>query len=144
MSSISPRPWLAPAVAAGIAYPLLGVATAELARAASTAQWRTAWRLAAWLLSLATFVLHLAWERGRLRSAARAAAAHVALGVALGAFLLALAGPVRSHWGAADFPRATLLSLPLWPVITGIPAYVVALVLCVALERAHRAPRTIP
>lgn len=36
-------------------------------------------------------------------------------------------GPVRSHWSADDFWRTAVLSLPLWPVLTGIPAFLAAL-----------------
>ena len=89
---------------------------------------RTAWRRAAWLLSLVTFAGHLAYEQLRFQSTVRSTAAHTAAAVALGAFLLAAAGPVRSHWGEAQFLRISLLSLAAWPILMGVPAYLVALV----------------
>lgn len=122
------------AILAGLAYVVVGVVTAELAGAAGSARGRTAWRLAAWLLSLAVFIGHIMYDRGGERSAGRTAL-HVAAAVALGAFGLALAGPVRSHWGAADFSRAVVLSVVVWPILTGIPAFVVALAAASLLRR---------
>jgi hypothetical protein len=55
-------------------------------------------------------------------------AGRVALAVALGACVLAAVGPVRGYWGTPRFWRITVLSLVVWPVLTGIPAFVVALV----------------
>jgi hypothetical protein len=120
---------------AAVVYTMMGLVTANAARMAPSIQIRDAWRMAAWLLSLLTFVGHLAYEQVRLRNAVRYAAAHCAAAVALGAFALALVGPVRSHWGAADFWRAAVLSLPLWPILTGLPAFLVALVAGSILRR---------
>ena len=127
-----------------IAYAVVGAATAALAGAAVSTQMRTAWRLAAWLLSLTAFIGHVAYEQLRLESAVRATAVHAAAAVALGAFALAAAGPMRAHWGAADFWRASLLSLPLWPVITGVPAFLVALVAAKVLKRLSGGDRSMP
>jgi hypothetical protein len=111
-----------------LAYLVVGLSTAYLARSASSIALRTVWRLAAWAVSLVLFVGQLLYERFRWRSSVRRAALHAALAVALGAFGLAAAGPVRSHWGAPDRWRAALLSLVLWPIVTGVPAFCVALV----------------
>lgn len=129
---------------AAIVYAVVGVGTAELARSPSSPQMRTVWRLAAWLLSLVVFIGHIALEQVRLRSTVRTTAAHAATAAALGAFLLAAAGPVRSHWGMTDFWRVAVLSLPLWPILTGVPAFLVALVAGSILRRLvvsdHSAP----
>jgi hypothetical protein len=127
-----------------IVYAVVGLVTAALAGAATSTQMRTAWRLAGWLLSLAAFISHVVYDQIRLRSAVRAGAAHVAAAVALGAFALAAAGPVRSHWGAADFWRASLLSLPLWPIITGVPAFLAALVAGAVLKRLGKRDPSVP
>ena len=131
-------------VVVAIVYAVVGIVTAALAGAAVSTQMRTGWRLAAWLLSLAAFIGHVAYEQLRLKSAVRATAAHAAAAVALGAFALAAAGPVRGHWGASDFWRASLLSLPLWPVITGVPAFLVALVAATVLKRLGSGDRSVP
>src|ERR1043166_2650465 len=82
---------------AGAAYIIVGIGTASLAGTASSSAGVKAWRLAAWLLSLAIFAAHFALER-RARSRGLHIAARVALAVALGAFGVAALGPVRAHW----------------------------------------------
>ena len=116
------RPWVGAALLAGLLYVVAGAVTAELARTAGSPGMAKFWRLSAWPLSLAVFLGHTGYERAR--RAPLPAAFHVALGAALGGLLLAAVGPVRSHWGAPDFTRAALLSLLVWPFLTGIPAFV--------------------
>lgn len=120
--------WIRPALLAAAIYAVVGVVTADLAISAPSLRTRTFWRLAAWVISLVTFAGHIAYDQIRFRNAVRNTAAHAAAAVALGAFALAAAGPVRSHWGTSDFWRSSALSLPLWPILTGIPAFLVALV----------------
>ena len=119
--------WLRSVLVTGLAYAVIGVVTAGLAQSTSTAQGRI-WRLCAWLLSLIAFASHLAWERLRAGAPTLTAARRVAGAVALGAFALAAAGPARAHWSANDFWRIAVLSLALWPVLTGVPAFLAALV----------------
>jgi hypothetical protein len=130
--------WIRPMLLVGIVYAVVGIATAELAGAARSPQMVTLWRWSAWLLSLVAFAGHIAYEQFRLRDGVRATATHVAAAVALGAFLLAAGGPVRSHWGAADFWRVSVLSLLLWPILTGVPAFLAALVAGAVLRRLGR------
>jgi hypothetical protein len=125
-SATARRRWIRPMLIVAILYAVVGVATAALAKPASP-EMRSIWRGTAWLLSLAAFAGHVAYEQLRLRTGVRTTALHAAIAVALGAFLLALAGPVRSHWGMADFWRSSVLSLALWPLLTGIPAFLAAL-----------------
>jgi hypothetical protein len=89
-----------------------------------------AWRLAAWLVSAAVFAGHVAFERLGFRSRPGPAATHVALAVALGAFGLALGAVVHSLLSgtSADQRRLVLIALVVWPVITAIPAFLVAMV----------------
>jgi len=138
MPVIARRQWIRSTLVVAIVYAVIGVVTADLSGSASTPQMRTAWRLAAWLLSFVAFAGHLVHEEVRLRSAVRSAAGHAAAAVALGAFLLAAVGPVLSHWGAADFLRTSLLSLGLWPILAGVPAFLVALVAGSTLRRLVR------
>jgi hypothetical protein len=117
------------------------VLTAALAQAARSADARIGWRLAAWLSSLAMFVSHVAYERVRLGRTTPTAAKRSAAAVALGAAILALAGPVRSHWGSAESLRVSILALVLWPIITGVPAFLVALAAAAAYGRIAGAGR---
>jgi len=101
-----------------------------------------AWRLAAWIVSAMAYAAHLAYERFRLGDGPSSSALHVAFGVALGAFGLAVGANIHSL-----FVRSTnqqhqllLLSLAIWPVITAVPAFLVALAANVVLARALGSP----
>ena len=87
------------------------------------------WRLAAWVASAMAFAAYIACERFRLESAPRAAAVHVALAVALGAFGLAVGANVHSLSVASSSQqrRLLLIALGAWPLLTALPAFVVAL-----------------
>jgi len=119
---------------ASAAYIVVGIATAALAGMASSPSGVKAWRLAAWLLSLAIFGVQIAIERRR-RLGRVSVAVSVALAVAIGAFVLAALGPLRSHWGDPSRLKLALLSLVAWPVLTGIPAFLVALTAGFFLDR---------
>lgn len=110
---------------ATLAYVVIGLATAALAGAASSVAGGKAWRLAAWVLSLVVFLAHIVVAR-RHGTKRRSAAIEVAVAVAFGAFLLALAGPVRRHWSDPNRRNVVALSLFLWPVLTGVPAFGIA------------------
>jgi hypothetical protein len=125
-------------LAVATTYVVVGLVTAELAGSASTVQMRNGWRMAAWLLSAVIFVGNLIYDHVRLRSGARDSAVHVATAVALATFVLAAVGPVRSHWGTPGIGRVALLSLPLWPVLAGAPAFLIALLAKSILRRLTR------
>ena len=117
----------------GLAYAAVGVAFA----------WPTAhvqvWRLGAWLFSAAIYGAHILYERFGLRNTPRSAALHVGLAAALGACGLAVAANVHSlSVGASDRQRRLLLlALVVWPILTGLPAFLVARVLSGILARLH-------
>ncbi|MGH7655914.1 MAG: methyltransferase family protein [Gemmatimonadaceae bacterium] len=137
-----PRWGVSSLLLAGVAYVVVGIGAAALAGAASSPSAVTAWRLAAWLLSLAIFAIHLIVERRR-SGRRRSVAIRVALAVALGAIVLAALGPVRKHFGEPHPLNLIMLSLVAWPVITGVPAFVAAFLIGVVLDRgASRTPRS--
>jgi hypothetical protein len=120
--------WLRSVLLIALVYAVVGIVTAYLSKSAHTAQLGTMWRMAAWLLSFITFAGHVAHERVRVGNTTVKSALLAAVAVALGAFALAVMGPARSHWGATDFWRAAVLSVPLWPILTGVPAFLGGLV----------------
>lgn len=126
------RTWVLAVVLVGIGYALVGIVFAV-----PTSHVR-AWRLAAWAVSAVGFAAHIAYERLRLRSSPVSAALHVALAAALGAFGLAVGANIHSlSVGSGDRHRQLLLlSLAIWPVITAVPAFLVALGANVGLRRA--------
>jgi hypothetical protein len=136
------QPWLRVAVIVALVYPVVGVTFAALANPSASNEMRITWRLAAWLVSAAAFAAHLGYEHFRLQSSPLRAALHVSMAVALGAFALAVWVNVHAHWGASGHqsPFAPL-ALVVFPVVTGAPAFVVALVALAVLTRARRRSR---
>lgn len=128
MAGITRQPWLRSVILTGLVYIVIGVVAVGFAGSAASAHSRNAWRFAAWLSSVIAFAIHVAYERFRGDATAVRSARYAAGAVALGAFALAAVGPVRSHWAADNFWRTVGLSVVLWPLLTGIPAFLVAFV----------------
>jgi len=116
-----------------VAYVVIGIAFGVLANAPHV----RLWRLAAWVASAVVAAVQIGYEHQR-GSSPRATALHAAGGVALGAFGLALAANVHWLFAAPRGPRSPLLALLVWPVITAIPALLVALVVAALLARFSR------
>jgi hypothetical protein len=126
------QPWLRAAILVGVVYALVGIAFAVPATHVQ------AWRLAAWVVSAIAYAAHIAYEHFRLRNSSLSAALHVALAVALGAFGLDVGENIHSlSTGSTDQHRQLLLlSLAIWPLITALPAFLVALGISAVLARA--------
>ena len=128
----------------GVLYLAAGIVFGALAGRAASNQMRVTWRLAAWVISAAAFATHIGYEQLRLRSSPRTTALHVSLAAALGAFGLAVAANIHSLTAAGPQQQghALTLSLVIWPVLTGLPAFLVALTVAVGLSLVWRADRT--
>jgi drug/metabolite transporter (DMT)-like permease len=121
-----PTRWILAALVAAALYLVIGVVTASLAGSASSLPGRNLWRYAAWVLCLLVFAGHLVRERVHRGFNAWSAALHAAVAVAIGGLALAAAGPVRTYWGTGTAGRA-LLALVTWPLLVGVPAFLVGL-----------------
>jgi hypothetical protein len=120
-----------------IVYPVVGIMFGALPAASN--ELRVTWRLAAWLLSAAAFAAHLRYEHSHLGNSTPRAALHTSLAVALGAFVLAVWVNVHAHWVASGHPSPLApLALVLFPLLTGVPALVVALLVGALLARTRR------
>ena len=119
----------------GVAYGVIGIVFAALADANHV----RLWRLAAWVVSAAVYAAHIGYEHYGLDSAPRATALHVAGAAALGAFALALAANVHSLFAVTHGQQSRLLlALVAFPVITALPAFLVALAVAAVLARFSR------
>ncbi len=97
---------------------------------------RVAWRWAAWAGSGIAFAAHIVFEQVRLRSSTTSTALRVSLAAALGAFGLAVAANIHARLVAQNQHAVMLLlSLAIWPLMTALPAFLVALVLALLLAR---------
>ena len=86
------------------------------------------WRLAAWAICAVAFVIHIGLELFRFRNSAGRTAFHVSLAVALGGFGLAVAANIHAVTTRTGNRGLLALALVLWPLITGLPAFLVAFV----------------
>lgn len=130
--------WFLRALLVAIIYSVVGVALGALAGNAASSQMRFIWRLAAWTVSGVTFAAHVWYERVRLRNVPRVTALYASLATALGAFLLAVSANVHGVSVGSNLQPLLLIALVAWPVITALPAFVVALVLAVLFARWGR------
>jgi hypothetical protein len=78
------------------------------------------------------------YEHFRIRSSTHSTALHVAFGAAVVAFGLAAAATVHSLQTGTGNLRPLRIALLVWPLITGLPAYVVAFVSTAVLARVPR------
>ena len=133
--NVSSRSWVRALLLVAVAYAAIGIVFARLAVDANHVG---VWRLAAWLASAVVAAAHIWYEQYRLGSSPRPTALHAAGAVALGAFGLALAANV--HWlvAATHGQRPPLLALPVWPVVTALPAFLAALAIAAVLARFRR------
>ena len=125
--------WFAWALLAGALYLVIGVGFARLSVPSVFF-----WRLAAWIVSAGVYAAHIGYEHFRIRSSLHSTALHVAFGAAIGAFGLAAIANVHSLLTGTGNLRLLRLALLIWPLITGVPAYVVAFVFTAVLFRVLR------
>jgi hypothetical protein len=94
--------------------------------------------LAALVVSAIGYGAHIAYEHFRLQNPAGSAALHVVFAVALGAFGLAIGANIHSlsFVSTNQHRQLLLLSLGIWPVITALPAFLVAFGTNIVLARA--------
>ena len=128
------RMWIRMASVAGALYFVTGYVFAALDNTTDE-QLRFRLRLAAWILSGVVYAVHIWYERLRLRNSAGPTAFHVAIGVAFGAFLLAVAATIHNMFVPSPAPYwRFLLALVIWPLVTAVPAFIVAFGLAAMLS----------
>jgi uncharacterized membrane protein YbhN (UPF0104 family) len=122
--------WFGTAIVIGVLYCVIGIVFALPSNQVRM------WRLAAWVASAALYAAHIAYERFRLRNSSRSTALHVALAVAIGGFGLAVAAIIHSLFVPPNYTRwRFVLALVAWPIITALPAFIVALAIAWVLAR---------
>jgi len=123
----------------GFVYLGAGIVFGALAGRAPSMQERVAWRWAAWAVSAIVFGAHIIYEQVWLGSTPRITALRVSLAAGLGAFGLAAAANLHTMSVSPDKHSLLLgLSLVIWPIITALPAFVVALVAAFVFARVRR------
>ena len=99
---------------------------------------RGAWRLLAFLTSGVVFAVHLGYEHFRLHNSTLTTASHAATAVAVGGFALAVAANIHDLGSASGYRFRMLIALAAWPLLTAVPAFLVALVTAALLAVRRR------
>ena len=121
--------WISHAILIGIVYALIGI---FFTIPNTHVQ---AWRYAAWITSAIVYATHFCYEYFRQRNTAKSTALHVAIAVAIGGLALAIGAVFHSLFVSPNYSRWRFgLALMLWPILTGLPAFVVALVITLLLN----------
>jgi hypothetical protein len=119
-----------------VLYVLAGILFGRFAGQAASHRGLVGWRWAAWIVSAVAFGAHIVYEQVWLRSSPRVTAVRVSFAAGLGAFGLAVAANVHAYAASQrQHSFALALSLAIWPVITALPAFVVALVAAMLVAR---------
>jgi len=124
--------WLFAVMLFAIVYFLVGFAFPNPPASDPRQFW---WRLASWFLCGAAFAIQIGLEQFRFRSSPLRTAVHTGASVALAALALAVAANVHGLTAGTGNQRLLALALVIWPIIAGLPAFVVALVTAAVFAR---------
>ena len=124
------------------AYLLIGIAFAAFSDWATTNAMHLMWRRLAWLVSGVGFAAHIAYGHFRLRNPPRRTAMHASIAAGLGAGALAVAANLHEWRAASSYRPSIAIALVAWPLLTVVPAFVVAMVAAAVLNRWR--PRSEP
>ena len=130
MNASGTKSWIPVVIFAGVVYFVVG---RVFALPSGNVKF---WRVAAWAVSGAVYAAHISYEHFRLHNRPRVTAQHAALAVALGAFFLAIAATVHASTAVSHAAYwRYLLAFVLWPIVTAVPAFLIALVAAAMLDR---------
>lgn len=133
------RIWLRTVLLVGAFYCTIGIVFGALAGWSTSNRMVVAWRVASFVISAVAFAIHIGYEHFGFDNRPLIVALHASLAVALGAFGLALAANIHSIGVASSNHRLLAAALVIWPVMTGIPAFVVAFITAGGLHFFRRA-----
>jgi len=122
----------------GLMYLGLGVGSAVISNDLDSAPVQASIRVGIFLVAVAVFSCHLRVEIARSAQKLGASALISSSAVALGTFQLAVYAVSLSWWDSSHVPTSMLSALLIWPVATGLPAFLAALVLGSVMARLSR------
>ena len=123
----------------GAAYSAIGVGFAAFSDLATSNEMHLMWRRLAWLASGAVFAAHIVYEQFRAGNRRRTVAMHASSAAALGACGLAIAANLHEWKTATSFRPSIAIALFAWPLVTAVPAFLVALVAAAILSHVGTA-----
>jgi hypothetical protein len=125
------RLWLRAVLLTGAIYCTIGISFSAFAARLSSQ--RVAWNVASFVVSLIVFAVHIGYEHFGIGNRPLIVAWHASLAVALGSFLLP-SRLISIHFASRTPAQLLAIALVVWPLMVGIPAFVVALMPPVALK----------
>lgn len=132
------RSWIRAAIICGAVYFLVGFIFSEFDLWAGSNYLKALSNPLAFLISGSAFAIHIGYEHFRLHNTPRVTAWHTAIAVALSAFALALKANIHDLGSAIGYRSKMLIALPAWPILTGVPAFIVALLVALGLSLTRR------
>jgi hypothetical protein len=126
--------WLGVAILFAAVYLLVGVA---FPNPPASNRMQFVWRLGAWVICASAFATHIGLEHFRFRRSPRSIALHASVAVALGAFALAAAANIHARRTGTGNRGLLALALVIWPIMTGVPAWLTAWAAAAALARVR-------
>lgn len=133
MNESDHKRWLRAVVLVGLVYFVIGIAFGTFAGWATSSSTRVTWNRLAFLASGIAFAVHIGYEHFRLGNSPRITATHASMGVAVGAFGLALVANIHDLGSASGYRPRMLIALVAWPLLTAVPAFIVALAVAAGL-----------
>jgi len=122
MNGFDRQSWIVTTILVGALYSTIGVVLAIPSHHVRF------WRLAAWGAGAVVYAAHIGYEHFTMRNPPLRSSLHVAMAAAIGGFGLAAAAMVHSLINPPNYPRSRFhLALVVWPLVTGVPAFLVAL-----------------
>ena len=137
MDNSNRQRWFCAATLVVALYLAIGFASATLANGVASKSMRFIWRLSAFIGTAIVFAAHIGYEHFRFRNPARATAWHTSVAVALGGFALALAANIHDLGSAAGYRSRMFIALAAWPLLTAVPAFIVAMIAGTVLDRGR-------
>lgn len=128
----------------GLVYLGLGVGSAVISNDLESAPVQASIRVGIFLGAVAVFYRHLRIELARSAGRHGASALIASSALALGTFLLASYAVSLSWWGSSRLSTSLLWALLVWPVATGVPAFLGALVLGRVMARVRGSRDVVP
>jgi vacuolar-type H+-ATPase subunit I/STV1 len=138
MDTSDRKRWLRAVGLLGVVYFVIGIAFGAFASWSASNSMRVTWNRLAFLASAVAFAVHIGYEHFRFGNSPRITASHASIAVALGAFALALVANIHDLWSASGYRPRMLIALVAWPLLTAVPAFIVALVLAAGLTLRRR------
>jgi uncharacterized membrane protein YjfL (UPF0719 family) len=135
MKTSDRQSWLRAMLIASILYIVIGIIFPLFSKSSATNSLPNIWRVISFLVSAVVFGIHIGYEHSRLNKTPLIIAFHTALAVAIGTIALAVFAYIRVLLASSNSHSTILIAILIWPIVTGILSFLVALVAAVIITR---------